>query len=93
MREVKGASLAVRGAWAHWLSTHGSHALTAARIRDDLPDLPMAEAVELNLVDDDNTPAVRFVSHDPVLGDIGETWFRKNGYLVEVSVTTPDREL
>jgi len=47
--------------------------------------------VEFELADD--TPAVRFVSHDPQLGDIGETWFRKDGHVYQLSVSAPDREL
>jgi hypothetical protein len=65
--------------------------LTAARIRRDLPDMVMDEATEFTLLDE--TPAVRFVSHDSVLGDVGETWFARNGYLYELSVVAPDREL
>jgi hypothetical protein len=65
--------------------------LTAARIRHDLPDMPIEEVVEFTLPDD--TAAVRFVSHDPLLGDIGETWFRRDGYLFQLSVSAPDREL
>jgi hypothetical protein len=40
-----------------------------------------------------DTAAVRFVSHEAVLGDVGETWFRKDGHLVELSVSEPDHEL
>ncbi len=47
--------------------------LTRARIQHDLPDMPMDDVVEFSLAD--GTPAVRFVSRDPVLGDVGETWF------------------
>jgi hypothetical protein len=65
--------------------------LTTKRIRRDLPDMPIDEVVEFSLSDD--TPAVRFVSHDPALGDVGETWFRKDGYLFQLSVVAPDREL
>jgi hypothetical protein len=36
---------------------------------------------------------VRFVSHDAVLGDVGETWFRKDGQVFQLSVSAPDREL
>jgi len=63
--------------------------LTAARIRHDLPDMPMEEVVEFTLPDD--TPAVRFTSHDAVLGDLGETWFRKDGHVFQLSVSAPDR--
>jgi hypothetical protein len=65
--------------------------LTAERIRRDLPDMPMDEVVEFTLADE--TAAVRFVSHDPALGDVGETWFRRAGYLFQLSVVAPDREL
>lgn len=65
--------------------------LTAERIQYDLPDMPMEEVVEFALPD--NTPAVRFVSRDPVLGTIGETWFRRAGHLIQLSVVAPDREL
>ena len=65
--------------------------LTAARIRRDLPAMPMEEVVEFTLPDE--TAAVRFVSHDPALGDVGETWFRRDGYLFQLSVSAPDREL
>ena len=65
--------------------------LTAGRITGSLPDMPMEEVVEFTLPDD--TPAVRFVSHDPVLGDVGETWFSKDGHLFQLSVTAPGREL
>jgi len=65
--------------------------LTAARIRHDLPDMPMDEVVEFTLPDD--TAAVRFVSHDPVLGDVAETWFGRNGHVFQLSVSAPDREL
>ena len=37
--------------------------------------------------------AVRFVSHDGVLGDVGETWFRKDGHVFQLSVSAPDRAL
>ena len=47
--------------------------------------------MEFELADD--TPAVRFVSHDPLLGDVGETWFRKDGHLFQLSVSAPDRDL
>jgi hypothetical protein len=36
---------------------------------------------------------VRFVSHDPLLGDVGETWFRTDGHLFQLSVSAPDHEL
>jgi len=65
--------------------------LTAARIRHDLPDMSMDETLEFLLPDD--TPAVRFVSHDPQLGDVGETWFCKDGHVFQLSVSAPDREL
>lgn len=65
--------------------------LSAARIRHDLPDMAMDEVVEFTLPDD--TAAVRFVSRDTLLGDVGETWFRKDGYLYQLSVIAPDREL
>jgi hypothetical protein len=65
--------------------------LSAARIRHDLPDLPMDEVVEFTLPDD--TAAVRFVSHDSVLGDVAETWFGRNGHIFQLSVSAPDREL
>jgi hypothetical protein len=65
--------------------------LTAERIRHDLPDMPMEEVVEFTLADE--TAAVRFVSHDPGLGEIGETWFRKEGHVYQLSVVAPDREL
>ena len=65
--------------------------LTATRIRHDLPDMAMDEVMEFLLPDD--TPAVRFVSRDPVLGDVGETWFRKDGHLYQVSVSVPSRDL
>jgi len=65
--------------------------LTAARIRHDLPDMPIEEVVEFTLPDD--TAAVRFVSHDPQLGDVGETWFCKDGHVFQLSVSAPDREL
>ena len=60
-------------------------------IRRDLPDMPMDEVVEFTLADE--TAAVRFVSHAPALGDVGETWFRRAGYLFQLSVVAPDREL
>jgi hypothetical protein len=65
--------------------------LTAARIRHDLPDLSMDEVVEFSLPDD--TASVRFVSHDPLLGDVGETWFRRDGHLFQLSAVAPDRAL
>ena len=65
--------------------------LTAERIRHDLPDMPMEEVVEFTLVDD--TAAVRFVTQDPVLGGVGETWFRRDGHIFQLSVVAPDREL
>ncbi len=65
--------------------------LTAARIQQDLPDMPMKEAVEFTL--NDGTAAVRFVSHDAVLEDVGETWFRKDGRVYQLAVSAPDREL
>jgi len=33
------------------------------------------------------------VSHDPVLGDVAETWFRRNGHIFQLSVSAPDRVL
>jgi hypothetical protein len=65
--------------------------LTAGRIRRDLPAMSMEEVVEFTLPDE--TAAVRFVSHDPALGDVGETWFRRGGYSFQLSVSAPDREL
>ena len=65
--------------------------LTATRIRHDLPDMAMDEVMEFLLPDD--TSAVRFVSHDAVLGDVGETWFRKDGHIFQLSVSAPDRQL
>jgi hypothetical protein len=65
--------------------------LTAARITDSLPDMVMDEVVEFELAD--GTPAVRFVSHDPQLGDVGETWFRRDGHVFQLSVSAPDRDL
>jgi hypothetical protein len=65
--------------------------LTAERIRHDLPDMPMDEVVAFSLPDE--TAAVRFVTHDPELGDVGETWLRREGYLFQLSVIAPDREL
>jgi hypothetical protein len=65
--------------------------LTAERIRHDLPDMPMEEVVEFTLPDE--TAAVRFVTHDSVLGEVGEAWFRTDGHLFQPSVTAPDREL
>jgi hypothetical protein len=65
--------------------------LTLERIQHYLPDLPMEDVTEFTLPDD--TPAVRFVSHDPVLGDVGETWFRRDGYIYQISVSAPGREL
>ena len=65
--------------------------LTLARIQHDLPDLPLEDVAEFYLAD--GTPAVRFTSRDPVLGDVGETWFRREGYLFQLSVSAPDREL
>ena len=41
----------------------------------------------------DGTAAVRFVSHAPLLGDVGETWFRTDGHLFQLSVSAPDHEL
>ena len=29
----------------------------------------------------------------PLLGDVGETWFRRDGHLFQLSVSAPDREL
>jgi protein gp37 len=51
----------------------------------------MEKVVEFTLPDE--TAAVRFVSRDPVLGDVGETWFRRGGHLFQLSVSAPDREL
>ncbi len=51
----------------------------------------MQEVVEFTL--SDGTAAVRFVSHDTVLGDVGETWFRHGGYVFQLAVSAPDREL
>jgi hypothetical protein len=65
--------------------------LSAERIHHNLPGLSMDEVVEFRLPDD--TPAVRFVSHDPVLGDVGEAWFRRDGHVFQLSVSAPDREL
>lgn len=65
--------------------------LTLERIHRDLPDMPMEEEVEFTLPD--GTAAVRFVSRDPVLGAVGETWFQRNGSLFQLSVLAPDREL
>jgi hypothetical protein len=65
--------------------------LTLARIQHDLPDLPMEDMAEFSLAD--GTPAVRFTSRDPVLGAVGETWFRRDGHLFQLSVSAPDREL
>ncbi len=65
--------------------------LTAARIHHDLPDMSMQEVVEFTLSDD--TAAVRFVSHDTVLGDVGETWFRRDGHVFQLSVSAPDRDM
>jgi len=65
--------------------------LTLARIQHDLPELPMEDMAEFSLAD--GIPAVRFTSRDPVLGDIGETWFRREGSLFQLSVSAPDREL
>ena len=73
------------------ISGISKHALSAARIQHDLPNMAMDEVVEFMLPDD--TPAVRFVSHDSVLGDIGEMWFRRNGHVFQLSVSAPDREL
>jgi protein gp37 len=53
--------------------------------------MPTDEVVEFTLPDD--TAAVRFVSHDPLLGDVAETWFRRNGHDFQLSVSAPDREL
>jgi hypothetical protein len=65
--------------------------LTLARIQHDLPDLPMEDVAEFSLAA--GTPAVRFTIRDPVLGAVGETWFRRGGHLVQLSVSAPDREL
>lgn len=65
--------------------------LTEARITDSLPDMPMEEVVEFELPD--GTPAVRFISRNPVLGDVSETWFQRNGQVFQLSVVAPDREL
>jgi hypothetical protein len=65
--------------------------LTAARIHHDLPDMVMDEVVEFT--QSDGTAAVRFVSQDAVLGDGGETWFRKDGHVFQLAVSAPDREL
>jgi hypothetical protein len=51
----------------------------------------MQEVVEFTL--SDGTAAVRFVSHDTVLGDVGETWFRRDGHVFQLAVSAPDREL
>src|SRR5262249_32649220 len=64
--------------------------LTAARIHHDLPDMSLERVVESTL--SDGTAAVRFVSHDAVLGDVGETWFRKDGHVFQLAVSAPDRE-
>ena len=37
-------------------------------------------------------PPVRFVTDDLLLGDISETWFRRNGHIFQLSVKVPDRE-
>jgi hypothetical protein len=65
--------------------------LTAARIHHDLPDLPMDEVTDFTLPD--GTAAVRFVSQDPLLGDVGETWFWRDGQVYQLSVSAPDRDL
>jgi hypothetical protein len=65
--------------------------LTVERIHHDLPDMRMDEVMEFMLSDD--TPAVRFVSHDAVLGDVGETWFRRDGHVYQLSVSAPERDL
>ena len=64
---------------------------TAERIRHDLPDLPMDEVMEFTLPDE--TPAVRFVSHAPVLGDVAETWFGPQRVSLPAFVSAPDRAL
>ena len=53
--------------------------LTVQRIQHDLPDMAIDEVIEFELTDD--TPAVRFVSHDSQLGDVGETWCRRDGHI------------
>src|SRR5262245_56654643 len=65
--------------------------LRAERIRHDPPEMFMDEVVEFQLPDD--TPAVRFASHDPQLGDIGETWFQRDSHVFQLSVSALDREL
>jgi hypothetical protein len=63
--------------------------LTAARIHHDLQDMAMNDVIEFTLPDD--TPAVRSTRHDPRLGEVGETWFRRNGYVYQLSVSAPNR--
>jgi hypothetical protein len=64
---------------------------TLARIQHDLPDLPMEDVAEFSLAA--GTTAVRFVSRDPTLGEVGEIWFRRDGHVYQISVSAPDREL
>ena len=65
--------------------------LTATRIRHDLPDLSMDEVSEFEL--SDGTPAIRFLSYDPLLGALSEIWYRMDGHVFQLSVSAPDREL
>ncbi len=39
------------------------------------------------------TARLRFMSHDAVLGDVGETWFSRDGHVFQLSVSAPDREI
>ena len=65
--------------------------LTVERIHHDLPDMSMEDVTEFELTD--GTPAVRFTTEDPLLGAVGETRSRRDGYLFQLSVSAPDREL
>lgn len=69
-----------------------SEALTLARIRRDVPDFEVAEAVERHLSYTD-IPAIYFRRFDPVIGELREAWFAYNGVLYQIMMHAPDQEL
>ena len=62
--------------------------ITADRIRQDLPSLVMEMPVEFWV--DDATPAVRFTSEDPSLGETREIWFARDGNLYQFTLYCED---
>ena len=56
--------------------------LTEESVHDLVPVLTIKDAVETEL--DDGTPALRFATEDPVLGDTRQLWFAHNGNLFQI---------